>query len=603
MKFILTCLIFLFPLLTIAQTSDPQLAYTYYHNKEYEKAAEMFLQLYERTRSANFLDYHIICLINGTQYDKAEELLKKLLKTDDSNFDLLTNLGFVYEQQGRTKKTEECYEKAIDKLVPSNIIINNLAYKFRNLREYDWAIKTYTRGRELLKQPDAFMSELGDNYMMARNYDKMFELFVQVLETQPGEINNITSKLSFARSSDIINNVDAVIERYLEQLFRQANYNPVFDELAVWYALQKNNDPKALQHAIALNRKMDNKLHIFLNIARSAASSANYEIARQAYGKVLEKGKENNNFYIAARKEILNCEYENCRRQTASESSFRNVAGECEKYMQEYGYNHDNTDIIVLLSDIYAYHLNLPDSANRILEKGTAIRQLNPNTMSMLKSKRADLLAFMDNPWEATILYTQIEKANPNNDIGYEAKLKKAWLAYYSGDLQWAKAQFDVLKGATSKLISNDAIRMAHFIHSNYEEDHDNPDFEKMARTEYLIYKQQGKEALPILDSIINNCQPELADHATLIKAKHLAANFRYTEAMALLQRLKDISNQAYLRAEAIYELAALKVQAKEKAAAQELYKLLVSEYPGSVYSVESGLRYRELDNEKTVNN
>ena len=85
----------------------------------------------------------------------------------------------------------------------------------------------------------------------------------------------------------------------------------------------------------------------------------------------------------------------------------------------------------------------------------------------------------MDNPWEATILYTQLEKANPNNDIGYEAKLKKAMLAYYAGDLLWAKAQFDVLKGATSKLISNDAIQMSHFIHMNYEAEGDNRDLEK----------------------------------------------------------------------------------------------------------------------------
>ena len=60
--------------------------------------------------------------------------------------------------------------------------------------------------------------------------------------------------------------------------------------------------------------------------------------------------------------------------------------------------------------------------------------RLNSNTLSQLKSQRADLLTFMDNPWEATILYTQLEKANPNNDIGYEAKLKKAMLAYYAGD-------------------------------------------------------------------------------------------------------------------------------------------------------------------------
>ena len=45
---------------------------------------------------ANFLDYYIICLINGKEYDKAEDTLKKLLKTDDSNKDFLIDLGYIY---------------------------------------------------------------------------------------------------------------------------------------------------------------------------------------------------------------------------------------------------------------------------------------------------------------------------------------------------------------------------------------------------------------------------------------------------------------------------------------------------------------------------
>ena len=137
----------------------------------------------------------------------------------------------------------------------------------------------------------------------------------------------------------------------------------------------------------------------------------------------------------------------------------------------------------------------------------------------------------MDNPWEATILYTQLEKANPNNDIGYEAKLKKAMLAYYAGDLLWAKAQFDVLKGATSKLISNDAIQMSHFIHMNYEAEGDNRDLEKMGRTEYLLYKQQFQEVLPRLDSLIGHCSPGISDYATLQKARSLCACFQDEEA------------------------------------------------------------------------
>lgn len=595
MKFICILFILLLSSVVQAQPSDSQLAYTYYQNKEYDKAAQLFLQLYERTHSSNFLDYHIICLINGKQYDKAEEVLKKYLKTDDKNKDFLINLGYIYEQQGKTRKSEEYYGKAIQKLLPSRSDINNLAYKFRNIREYGWAIKTYLHGRELLKQPQAFLSELGENYMMERNYEKMLDLFIQTLQQKPAEINNITSKLSFARSYDMINNVDHIIEKKLAELFQQENYNPVFDELAVWYALQKKDYDKALLHATSLNQKISDKSYIFINIARNAASTGDYSIAAEAYRKVLEKGKENNSFYLTARKEILTCEYEKSRQLQAAPESYRQIAQNCEQYLKEYGYLPEHVDISLLLSDLYAYQLNLPDSANHILEKCTSIRRLNPTTLSLIKSKRADLLTFTDNPWEATILYTQIEKSNPNNDIGYEAKLKKAWLAYYAGDLLWAKAQFDVLKGSTTKLISNDAIKMSHFINMNYKPEEENKDLEKLAQTEYLIYKQQFKKALPVMDSLIAYSQPGISDYVTLEKAKILAQQNKYDEASTLLEKLKNDSQQVYIRAEAIYELAHLKKRQKQFARAKELYKTLVSEYSGSVYSIEAGKLYREM--------
>ena len=87
MRFILILILFCFSNIVFAQQSDSKLAYTYYQNKEYVKAAEMFLQLYERTRASYYLDYHIISLINAKEYDSAEKTLKKYLKTDDNNKD------------------------------------------------------------------------------------------------------------------------------------------------------------------------------------------------------------------------------------------------------------------------------------------------------------------------------------------------------------------------------------------------------------------------------------------------------------------------------------------------------------------------------------
>lgn len=601
MRFILILILFCFSNIVFAQQSDSKLAYTYYQNKEYVKAAEMFLQLYERTRASYYLDYHIISLINAKEYDSAEKTLKKYLKTDDNNKDFLVNLGYIYTQQGKTNKAEEYFNRAVKKLIPYENDIHSLANKFRNIREYNWANKTYLKGRELLNRPLAFTAEMGDNYMMDRDYDNMFALFVEALLQNPEKLSTITSKLSFARSYDVNGNADKVIASQLEKIFRQKDYPSVFDELGVWYSLQTGDYTQAFNHAVKLNAKNTDKLYIYIDIAHEAANARKYDIARQAYQRVIQKGKEENPYYYTARKEILNCKYRQYDQAQPPVENYRNLVSECKDFLQETGYSNANADIIVLTSDLYAYHLSLPDSADQILQKGIGIKRLNTLTLDILKSKRADLLTYMNNPWEAVILYTQIEKANPNNDIGYEAKLKKARLAYFEGDLLWAKAQYDVLKGSTSKLISNDALQMSHFLNMNYEEEGDNSDLERLATTEYAVYRHQSEEVLPVLDSLIQNSATGIADYAALVKSGVLLSQHQDQEAALILEKLAKASGQTYIRAKAIFELANLKNRTDQKQQALGLYQQLVSDYSGSVYSVEAGKIYREL--EKTIKN
>lgn len=165
------------------------------------------------------------------------------------------NLGYIYTQQGKTNKAEEYFNRAVKKLIPYENDIHSLANKFRNIREYNWANKTYLKGRELLNRPLAFTAEMGDNYMMDRDYDNMFALFVEALLQNPEKLSTITSKLSFARSYDVNGNADKVIASQLEKIFRQKDYPSVFDELGVWYSLQTGDYTQAFNHAVKLNAK------------------------------------------------------------------------------------------------------------------------------------------------------------------------------------------------------------------------------------------------------------------------------------------------------------------------------------------------------------
>ena len=69
--------------------------------------------------------------------------------------------------------------------------------------------------------------------------------------------------------------------------------------------------------------------------------------------------------------------------------------------------------------------------------------------------------------WEATLLYSQVEKEFKYDTIGYSAKFKNAKLFYFIGEFSWASAQLDILKAATSKLIANDAMDLYLLINDN----------------------------------------------------------------------------------------------------------------------------------------
>ena len=87
-----------------------------------------------------------------------------------------------------------------------------------------------------------------------------------------------------------------------------------------------------------------------------------------------------------------------------------------------------------------------------------------------------------------------------------------------------------------------------------------------------------------------------ISDYATLQKARSLCACFQDEEAAKLLSELKDRSEQVYIKAEALFQLAGLKRKQKELQQAKELYRLLVTDYSGSVYSIEAAKLYRDLE-------
>src|SRR5207237_519209 len=103
-------------------------------------------------------------------------------------------------------------------------------------------------------------------------------------------------------------------------------------------------------------------------------------------------------------------------------------------------------------------YLNKTNEANDLLEETIALPQLSLQLQAECKLELGDILLMTGDIWEASLRYSQVEKSFKHDEIGNEAKFRNAKISYYTGDFKWAQAQLDVLKGATAKLIANDAM-------------------------------------------------------------------------------------------------------------------------------------------------
>jgi TolA-binding protein len=208
-----------------------------------------------------------------------------------------------------------------------------------------------------------------------------------------------------------------------------------------------------------------------------------------------------------------------------------------------------------------------------------------------------DIYLMSGNQWEATLLYSQVEKANKNDTIGFTAKYRNAKLFYYIGEFDWSKAQLDVLKASTSKLIANDAMELSLLISDNMDEDSSYTALTVYSKADFFAFQNKFDSAFIKLDSI-EKFYPasKLMDEVCFKKADIYIQTGKYELADSMLQKIVTNYPSYILADDALFRLAELnEYQFKNKAKAQQLYQDLMTNYPGSLFVVEARKRFRNL--------
>lgn len=599
MKKLLTIIFFFMGIISYAQSPiDIQLADQYFKSGEYDKAAiyyEKFLN-YNRNNSFYF-DRYVNSLIGNGEQKKAEKALKKAIKRNPSNLVNRVHLGKLMRDSDRKSEAKKVWDKTIRNLNANQGEIIRVAREFSAIGENEYALKTYEKGKKLIKSFYSFNYEIAEVYGLMGRYDEMIDMYLELLEANPAYLQSVQNMLARNFSFEEENPQNTILRNRLLKKIQQYPDNKMYAEMLIWMFIQQKNFAGALAQTKALDKRLKEDGARVYNLARLASINKQWQVAMSAFDYVIAKGKDNFYYNAATHDKINTWKKKLDNDPKATKEAYQELAQTCYSFIQDIGKNEETIHTIRLVAKVEAHHLNKPDTAIEILTDILKYPGIEPKSTANCKIDLGDYLVLQGNIWDAALYYMQAEKAFKYDNIGDRAKFKAAKISYYSGDFEWAKAQLDVLKGSTSKLIANDAMYLSHLITDNTGLDSIYHPMELFAKADLLREQLQYTEALTTLDSI-NTLYPNhvLDDDILMLRYKIHMIQKEYKKAEVTLQKIVDQYSWDILADDAIFKLAELyDYQFKDKEKAMELYQRILTDHESSLFSTEARKRFRKL--------
>lgn len=577
--------------------TDEQLGLQYFNTREFDKAAVLFERLFDEKPTLFNYTYLLQSLLEIGDTDKAEKIVKRQARKNPDDLRYLVDQGYVLIRSNQSKQAAKIFDEAIKDLPANQQKIAELANAFQVKRETDYAIRTYLKGRQLLSPAYTFGFELAMIYETQGNFDKMISEYLDLLETRPDMQNQVQDRLQ----NSLNNDPDGLKSEALRiALLKKVQKNPddvMMAELMLWLSVQIKDFDAALIQARALDRRLDENGGRVFALGQFSGNNDNFRVAAEAYTYVIEKSKDPG-LVVQSKVELLKAEYELVtRKYPVQQTELLNLEKKYKSTLEEAGRNPLIFPLMRNLAHLEAFYLNNTEGAVLLLEELINLTNSDKILQADSKLELADIMLFTGEPWEATLLYSQVDKAFKNDPTGHEARFRNARLSFYIGEFDWARAQLDVLKAATSKLIANDAMSLSLLISDNIEADSSTVALATYSRADLLMYRNQPDAALAVLDSLLVAFPGHsITDDVLMKKAEILLKQGKFTESETIYKNVVSDFGDGILGDDALFNLARLyENQLNDKVKAMAAYQELLVKYPGSLFTVEARKKFRSL--------
>ena len=107
-----------------------KLASFYYNDKQYDKAAEIYRELFEENPTHFYYTYYFYCLISLREYEEAEKAAKRIIKASKRPIRYEVDQGYLLQLQDKYDKAYKAYDDILNSIGPNKADITEAAYAF-----------------------------------------------------------------------------------------------------------------------------------------------------------------------------------------------------------------------------------------------------------------------------------------------------------------------------------------------------------------------------------------------------------------------------------------------------------------------------------------
>ncbi len=588
-----------FSIQSFGQNSQ-SLARHYYINGEYEKAAAMYKKIYiQKKYSENYFSYYYQSLVNAELYEDALKAIEDHRKKIQGSAYMYFLEGRVYELLEENKKAEKLYDKAIEASKGQFSNALKVANSFIQLSKYDLALKVYENNIEGISESNkaTLLYRFAELYNYMGNEEKKLQYLSAYFRQMKGA--NVSNYMKSNLKKILTDQeIEKVKNNLLEDIQKDPDNHALLDML-VWSYMQLGMYKQAFRQIVAIDKRFGKKDKDIYMFAVDAKKSESYKISAKAFKYIFEEKSRKSPYYYVSLTNYLNLQGIILEKDTATtKEDYLELEKEYQDIIKELGVRNRTSSLIFDLAELKALRILDVAGAISTLQDFLDNKYVDSGNKAKAKLLLGDFYLLKNEVWEASLLYSQVDKEFKEGELGQQARYKNAKLHYYIGDFEWAQIIFDILKPATSKLISNDAIETSVFITETVGEDSTMIEpLNKYANAELLMYQNRYDEAISLMDSI-NFLFPNnnLEDDIWYKKAQIFKLLKKYDLSIQMYRQVIEKYPEELRADNALFELAGLyETILNDKAKASELYKKIFVDYSNSTFAIEARKKYREL--------